>query len=1216
MGQSFNVNVNTVQTHSSLPLVQARVKSEILLGIIDTGSSITCLSAKYLHLVKNVNRIDTLDIRVFNGNCFTSEGTADINLDFGSFNMNLKNVSILKDLSYDFILGIPHIKSLQLEFTNGIQNIKLNGHDLNVEFASNACFARSNVMVPAQSVVYAPIMSKLGLPPGPIFAQARTCIPKHMRGLTIIDTMSTSDNPLVQLVNTTDKDIPIHANFALASLRKYSDPAVNALHVIKNEAAENKRHLEFMNRRSKKFKPIKVPEIEFDPDIATLDKNLIQQVLNENYTCFAYHKYDVGLIKGMRYRVDLKPDAKNWFQPQRRIAPAKCQEVREQLQKEFDNGLITKASSKFNHALVLVRKPDGGLRICSDLREMNKNIEVERFPLPNIDTLFDRLADELRSSTDRIFIASFDIQSAYRALEICDKDKNKLAFSFESDMYQHERMAFGLADAPATFSYVMRIILNGLKGVFNYLDDVLIIRRGLDNFITSLKELFKKLSEYGLLLKPSKCKIGLKEVPFLGHILTPTGIKIQPKKVEAIKNLKPPGSKDELRSILGMFNYHHNAVKNLYTILAPLFDLLKQSRKFKWSRACQNAFNNAKQAIADATEKRHRDISLPLVLSADASNVGCGAVLYQKRGDELEPLQYFSKNFTECEQKLPIRSRELLSITLAIKNFETTLVGENFTVLTDHKSLVYLNNTAIDALCIRTRNMLWYLSHFDFKICHISGTDDRNKISDCLSRAVAFKGIDISEADIFETGDDFRDINNINVIEPILSSEIETVFASIFDPQTFLQNQRADKTISDKLKSGKARERGNVIIDDSGRVFIPDVHVDSIIQFIHTKKSHLATDKLASYMSKYFAIPKLTEKCAQNVKNCLDCLASKEWPKLISDKQEDQHVITGPFVKVFCDLIDLGSHSKSGMRYGLTYMDSMTRHLDCVPLADKRQETVAKGLIQLIMRWGVPESIVTDNGAEFVNMTNELLIKIFGIYVSRISPYNPRGNMVERAHKEMKKMFLLYKVELETWDDWLPLILFSYNTAIHGALPNLSPFEALFLRPSKDLLSIGRSEKLNNKWLKRFPELKPFDELVKHSIYKFKSRKKDLKIPTKLNAGDKVLVYSNVKLGKSKKLHRHWSGPYTVLKKTSPGVYELCNDATKQRILRNIRLLRICDSKTANATPLTSNSGPPPSEDIHTESESTASDDEAPPPVPPKQTRAGRQITLPSRYRD
>ena len=1198
-------------------MVQAKFKGETLLGLVDTGSSISALSTKFLYLVNNANRVDTLNVRVFNGTSFTSEGSADINLDFGGFNMNIKNICLLSNLKYDFILGLPNIKTLEINNLKNKMAIILNGHELNINFAHNSCFANTNLTLPAQSVVYAPMKTKCELPPGPIFLEARTNIPSRFHGLAIINSLTSSDAPRLQLVNTSDKEIVIDQNFALASVRNSSDPTVNALHLVKNQARENQRHDNYLKQRNKNFKPIKSPKIEFDDEISFDEKKVIQKVLNENHECFAYDKYDVGLLKGMRYQVDLKPEAKNWFQPQRRIAPAKCAEVRQQLNAELKHGLITKASSKYNHALVLVRKPDGQLRICSDLREMNRNIEVERFPLPNIESLFDRLGEELRASDDKLFIASFDIQSAYRALEIKENDKNKLAFSFESDMYQHERMAFGLADAPATFSYVMRIILNGLKGVFNYLDDLLIIKRGLTNFVSTLKDLFSRLSEYGLLLKPSKCKIGLKEISFLGHILTPTGIKIQPNKIKAIQELKPPGSKDELRSVLGMFNYHHNSVKNLYLILAPMFQQLKNSHKFRWSKECQLAFQQAKQALVDATEKRHRDIRLPLVLSADASNVGCGAVLYQKNNNILEPLQYFSKNFSECEQKLPIRSRELLSITLAIKNFETILVGEHFTVLTDHKSLIYLNNTAIDALCIRTRNMLWYLSHFHFDICHISGTDERNKIADCLSRAVAFKGLDISEADIFETGDDFRDLNNMDPIEPLISVEIESVFASIFDKENFVKQQHDDIEIMRKLSKGKAHRTSEVITDLSGRLLIPDQVADSIIQFIHVKKSHLSTDKLCSYLSKYFVITKLSERCAKNVKSCLDCLASKEWPKMTGDKQEKQHIVTGPFIKVFCDLIDLGSHSQTGMRYGLTYMDALTRHLDCVPLPDKKQETVSKGLIQLIMRWGIPESIVTDNGSEFINLTNELLRKIFGIYVSKISPYNPRGNLVERAHKEMKKLFLLYKVQLESWDEWLPLILFSYNTAIHGALPNISPFQALFLRTPKDVLSIGRSEKLNNKWLKKFPELEPFDELIKNTIRDFKNRKLSLKTPHRLSSGDKVLVYSNVKLGKSKKLHRFWSGPYTVLEKTSPGVYKLKNDATNQRILRHIRMLRIFSQNNQQDTQEAPIRSAPTTESVaSTDSEDAVSENEAPPALPPKQSRLGRTITLPKRFLD
>ena len=1163
-----------------------------------------------------MNRIDTQKIRVFNGEIFESRGMGNINLNFGELNLNIRDACVVDDLRYDFIIGMSHIKSLRLENTSNDVKIIMNGHTLNVTFKPNTCFSVSNMIVPANSVIFAPVRMKAKFPPGQLYFEGRRHLPAKMSKISIIDSITRSDNPLIKIVNLGDTDVEINQNFAIAELKPASDSSINALHVVKDSELEQSRHLKFLSQRLEKFAAIKNPLVNFDDNLDTHERNTIQNCLNKNYQCFAFHKFDIGCIKGFRYKVDLKPDAKNWFQPQRRIAPAKRKEVRNQLDLELENGLISRCSSKYNHALVLVRKGDGGLRICSDLRQMNKNIEMERFPLPNIESLFDRLGEELKAGDGKPYIASFDIQSAYRALEIHPKDKNKLAFSFESDMYTHERMPFGLSDAPSTFSYVMRIILNGLPGVFNYLDDLIVVQRGLHNFVKTLDNLFKRLLEFGILLKPSKCMIGLKEIPFLGHILTTSGVKIQPEKVKAIRELRQPGSKDELRSVLGMFNYHHNSVADLYTILQPLFEMLKISKTFRWTKDCQKSFQQAKEAIANATEKKHRDLELPLVLSTDASNVGCGAVLYQKRGEELEPLQYFSKNFSDSEQRLPIRTRELLSIAFAIKNFETILVGEHFTVLTDHKSLMYLNNTAIDALSIRSRNMLWYLSHFDFSMTHVNGTDKRNKISDCLSRAVAFKKLDISEADVFETGDEFRDITNIDVIDSALTPEIETFLSSLFDLEELKKAQLMDSKIKNYITKSSRTKTNDIILDDRGRVMLPEKLADDLIQYVHVKKAHLSIDKLTSYLSPYFALPNLSKRCEVNVKSCLDCLASKEWPMIKGDVQDKQHVVTGPFVKVFCDLIDLGSHSKTGMRYGLTYLDALTRHLDCVPIPDKKQETVTNGLIQLIMRWGIPESIITDNGAEFVNLANDLLREVFGIYVSRISPYNPRGNLVERAHKEMKKLFVLHKVDLENWDSWLPIILFSYNTAIHGALPNMSPFEALFLRKSKDVLSCGRVEKLNKKWLTKFPALAPFEELVKNSITQFKLKNNQLSNPKILTSGQQVLVYSKLKPGECSKLHRYWTGPYTVIEKTNPSVYRLRHNITSQRLLRHVRYIRLFNPvKKDDERPLSTVNEEP--ERLSNSNEKAPQvEEEEPPPLPAKQTRLGRPIIRPKRFQE
>merc|ERR1711917_147700 len=182
----------------------------------------------------------------------------------------------------------------------------------------------------------------------------------------------------------------------------------------------------------------------------------------------------------------------------------------------------------------------------------------------------------------------------------------------------------------------MRKILNKVPNTFNYLDDVLLVCRGFQEFKDSLDCLLKTLIDFGIILKPSKCSIGLSEIPFLGHLITKTGVRIQPEKVKAIQDLKQPGSKDQLRSQLGMFNFHHCAVPDLYLILAPLFKLLKINVRFQWLKEHQMAFQKAKKAICEANERIHRNNAFPLILSVDSSDTGCGSVLYQLNVDKLE----------------------------------------------------------------------------------------------------------------------------------------------------------------------------------------------------------------------------------------------------------------------------------------------------------------------------------------------------------------------------------------------------------------------------------------------------------------------------------------------------------------------------------------------------------------------------------------------------
>lgn len=1152
-----------------------------------------------------------------------SAGTADVELDFGTFKLFLKRVHVIKDLKYDFLIGMSHIKSLEILKNGPGMQIKLNGHVINTNYYHNQFFLINNLEIPGDSVVYAPVYARFDLPKNDLYISGRTDLPSKFSEISIFDSTCQGHSPKVLIVNQSSTPINLPKNLLIGSTSGVNQD-INLLIECKDEKSEKLRHEKFLSNRKKKFKVIKEPDVVFGEKLNSQQKATIKRILKDNYASFAYDKFDCGLARGFRYGIQLEDPNSNFFVPPRRISPAKLPEVKAQLQKELQHGLISHISSKFNHPLVLIRKPDGGLRICSDLRKLNSKMEVQRYPIPTIDSILSNLGIALAGCEEsEVFIASFDIIQAYRSLEVDEASKEMLAFSVEESMYTHERMAFGLADAPATFSFLMRKILNDVPNCYNYLDDVVLVTRGFEEFTSSLNCLLKTLLNYGILLKPSKCSIGLDKLPFLGHLITTTGIRIQPEKIKAIQNLRPPINKDQLRSQLGMFNFHHSAVEDLYLILEPLFKLLKLHERFEWRKEHQVAFNKAKAALISANERVHRDGSLPLILSVDSSNTGCGGVLYQARDETLEPLAYFSKVFTPAEQKLPIRTRELIGIAKSVKHWENYVIGESFCVLNDHHSLRWLQSTSVDGLCIRSRNILWYLSHFDFKFSHIKGSDPKNKIADCLSRASTFVGLDISEEDDYEPGDDFRDINFLEINnlseDHVFEPNVLKLLESVFDIRNFKTKQLNDSQISKQVQDGNYVVNDKLVLAKDGRIPIPQECAHSVINFLHVRKLHLGINKLNQFLVKYFIIKNFNEHASNVINACIGCKESKSWPKLQPEPQIKPDMTQLPMEKWFVDIIDFGQKSESGMRYGLTMMDDLTRFLDCVPLPDKTQQSCSRGLITLIGRWGCPDHIVTDNGTEFIHETSKLLESVFQIHHSRISPYNPRSNLVERAHRAMKTLFQLHKVELANWDHWLPIILLGYNSTIHSALPSLSPSEALFLRRPKDVLTLSLKN-LRQNWLSRFPELESFESLARRAAErKLDSVELASKAPKVLQPNDQVLVYRPLPFGASKKLYNPWSGLCTVKEKTSPGVYRLeCNN-TGRRFKRNVRLIRKVESLTPPEAKTDDDVGRDPTreKEIDLNLDPPSGDEEQPPVLPPKLSkRSGRVITRPKRYLD
>ena len=218
-------------------------------------------------------------------------------------------------------------------------------------------------------------------------------------------------------------------------------------------------------------------------------------------------------------------------------------------------------------------------------------------------------------------------------------------------------------------------VLRGLSGsVFVYLDDILIASPSLEQHVKDVRTVLARLSQAGLSINKDKCRFGVDRVDFLGHSVSPNGIKPLPAKVDSLSAFPKPSTKVELQRFLGGINFYHRFIPGLATVLAPLHALQTsvkaQSAKLTWDKPRTDAFQAAKTALENAVQLHHPDSSALLFLTTDASDVAVGAVLAQ--GEEQCPLGFYSKKLSEAEKKYSAFDKELLALYLAIKHYRTT----------------------------------------------------------------------------------------------------------------------------------------------------------------------------------------------------------------------------------------------------------------------------------------------------------------------------------------------------------------------------------------------------------------------------------------------------------------------------------------------------------------------------------------------------------------
>jgi Reverse transcriptase (RNA-dependent DNA polymerase)/RNase H-like domain found in reverse transcriptase len=311
--------------------------------------------------------------------------------------------------------------------------------------------------------------------------------------------------------------------------------------------------------------------------------------------------------------------------------------MRKELDKLLKNGSIEPSLSPFGAPVIFIKKKDGDLRMCIDYRALNNITIKNRFPIPLIDDLTDRLHGAA-------WFTKIDLRSGYNQVRIHEEDVEKTAFRTRYGHYQYRVMPFGLTNAPATFQALVQDILRPLldKSVIVYIDDILIYSKNEEEHQRHIRQVLEILRKHQLYGKINKCEFFKNSVEYLGHIISATGIATDPKKVDTIKDWPEPRNLKELQSFLGLCNYYRHFVAQYSKIAAPLTDLTQKDIRYQWTDLTREAMQELKTAMTTALILVIPDPKKPFTVTTDASSFALGAVLQQDQGNGPQPIAYTS----------------------------------------------------------------------------------------------------------------------------------------------------------------------------------------------------------------------------------------------------------------------------------------------------------------------------------------------------------------------------------------------------------------------------------------------------------------------------------------------------------------------------------------------------------------------------------------------
>jgi hypothetical protein len=736
------------------------------------------------------------------------------------------------------------------------------------------------------------------------------------------------------------------------------------------------------------------------------------------------------------HAIELEPGALPPSRPTYRMSFQELEELEKQLKEYVGNGWIRPSQSPYGAPILFVKKKDGTTRMCTDYRALNKITKKNVYPLPRIDELLDRLQGAK-------FFTKIDLRQGYHQIRIKEDDVEKTAFRTRYGHYEYTVLPFGLTNAPATFMGLMNEVFRPLldKSVVVYLDDILIYSRSWEDHKRHVAEVLQRLREHKLYAKASKCEFGKVEVEFLGHIVTQSGVKVDAKKVEAVRSWPLPLNIHDLRAFLGLSNYYRRFVRNYSKLTLPLTRLLKKGVAVEMGEVEVEAFEAVKDALTSTPVLAVADPHLGYRIVTDASDFAIGAILLQDQGEGWQPIAYESRKLQPAELRRNVYEKEMLAVLHSLKAWRCYVEGRPIELVTDHESLKWLlTQKELDR---QQAKWVQTLSQFDIDIVYRPG---RVNPADALSRHPAHR---LSAVSVVQTAPELLQRFAAGYeADPLFQAVLPPATAD-FDPDGGTSNLAAvprrigsPDHLPPAQYSNRYLKQGQLWYREDGgsyRICVPE---DPQLRQLVLRESHDAPlgahfgiDKTMWRLEQTFTWPGMAGDVREYVRTCDQCQRNKPPGGRTRGLLQPLPIPTNPWEEVSLDFITGLPRTKAGHDAILVVVDRLTKWGYFIPtsITIDAKETARLFHDLVFARHGMPRRLVSDRDTRFTSHFWQAFFSAMGTSLAMSTSYHPQTDgQTERVNRVLEEALRGYVGALQTdWDHQLPSLQFAYNTARH-----------------------------------------------------------------------------------------------------------------------------------------------------------------------------------------